>query len=140
MGYWKVLPNRGFLLVLILLISSLIFPSLFFATNQIVGYGPFRLGMNEAALAKAAPDRVAVRRYAESWEGRELIYVVLTSAENMARIDDIKSGMQQLVDPRKTSTAKAREITASQPAVKATSLAGIDSLSRLRSASFGMPL
>ena len=69
------------------------------------------------ALAKADPGRVSVVRYAESWEGRELIYVILTSAENMTRIDNIKAGMQQLVDPRKTSSAKAREITANQPAV-----------------------
>jgi len=54
-------------------------------------------------LAEAAPGRISVTRYAESWEGRELIYVVVTSAENMARIDDIKAGMQRLVDPRQTT-------------------------------------
>mgnify|MGYP000084290492 FL=1 len=43
-------------------------------------------------LAEAAPDRVAVYRYAESWQGRELIYAVISSPENMARIDDIKAG------------------------------------------------
>jgi hypothetical protein len=50
------------------------------------------------ALEEAAPDRVSVSRYAESWEGRDLIYVVVTSAENMARIDDVKAGMQRLVE------------------------------------------
>ena len=29
------------------------------------------------ALAKAAPERISVHRYANSWEGRELIYVVV---------------------------------------------------------------
>ena len=69
------------------------------------------------ALAKAAPERVSVAKYAESWEGRELIYVVVSSAENMARIDDIKTGMQRLADPRKTSRAEANDIISDQPAV-----------------------
>ena len=69
------------------------------------------------ALAAAAPDRVSVGRYAESWEGRELIYVVISSAENMARIADIKSNMQALADPRKTSRAEAGQIIENQPAI-----------------------
>lgn len=69
------------------------------------------------ALADAAPGRISVSRYAQSWEGRELIYVVVTSAENMARIDDIKAGMQRLADPRETTRAEAEEIIATQPAV-----------------------
>ena len=69
------------------------------------------------ALAKAAPERISVSRYAESWEGRELIYVVISSAENMARIDAIKAGMQKLADPRETSLSEAREIIKNQPAV-----------------------
>ncbi|NOR19562.1 MAG: peptidase [Xanthomonadales bacterium] len=69
------------------------------------------------ALAKAAPDRVSVSPYAESWEGRELIYVVISSADNMARIDDIKAGMQRLADPRETTRSEAREIIKNQPAV-----------------------
>lgn len=66
------------------------------------------------ALAEAAPERISVSRYAQSWEGRDLIYVVVTSAENMARIDDIKAGMQRLADPRQTTRAEAEEIIASR--------------------------
>ena len=69
------------------------------------------------ALEAAAPDRVSVRRYARSWEGRDLIYVVVTAAENMARIDAVKTGMQRLADPRQTTRAEAEEIIANQPAV-----------------------
>lgn len=69
------------------------------------------------ALAKAAPERISVTRYAKSWEGRDLIYVVVSSAENMARIDEIKAGMQRLADPRKTSRAVANDIISKQPAV-----------------------
>lgn len=69
------------------------------------------------ALEEAAPDRVSVNRYANSWEGRELIYVVVTSAENMTRIDAVKQGMQRLADPRETTRAEAETIIANQPAV-----------------------
>ena len=69
------------------------------------------------ALAEAAPERILVAQYAQSWEGRELIYVVVSSAENMARIDEVKAGMQRLADPRKTSKAQAQEIIGNQPAV-----------------------
>ncbi len=69
------------------------------------------------ALAAAAPDRIRIFRYAETWEGRELIYAVITSPENMQRIDEIKANMARLKDPRSTSKAEAEEIIASQPAV-----------------------
>lgn len=69
------------------------------------------------ALREAAPDRVALFRYAESWEGRELIYAVITSPENMARLDDVKANMQRLADPRKTPRAAASSIIEDQPAV-----------------------
>ena len=69
------------------------------------------------ALAEAHPDRVAVYRYAESWEGRELIYAVISSPGNMARIDDIKTGMQQLRNAGSTSSQAAGQIIRSQPAV-----------------------
>jgi len=69
------------------------------------------------ALEEAVPDRVSVSRYAQSWEGRDLIYVVVSSAENMARIEDVKAGMQRLADPRQTTRAEAEEIITSQPAV-----------------------
>jgi len=69
------------------------------------------------ALAKAAPDRISVTPYAKSWEGRDLVYVVVSSAENMGRIDAIKDGMQRLSDPRITTRAEATQIISKQPAV-----------------------
>ena len=48
------------------------------------------------ALAAAAPDRIQVHRYATSWEGRELVYAVVSSADNMRRLDTIRDGMQRL--------------------------------------------
>jgi len=69
------------------------------------------------ALAAAAPERMSITEYARSWEGRELVYAVLSSPENMTRIVEIQSGMQALADPRTIDEDQAEEIIASQPAV-----------------------
>jgi hypothetical protein len=69
------------------------------------------------ALASSDPDRVSVHRYAESWEGRDLIYVVIASPENMGRIDDIKRDMQSLRNAAATSRSEADRIIQSGPAI-----------------------
>ena len=69
------------------------------------------------ALAKAMPDRVSVHRYAETWEGRDLVYVAISSPENMANIDNIKRGMQSLRNADSTSSSEAASIIQSQVAV-----------------------
>jgi len=48
------------------------------------------------ALAKAAPDRVRIVEYARSWQGRPLHYVILTSAQNMARIETIQADLANI--------------------------------------------
>jgi len=69
------------------------------------------------ALESSDPDRVSVHRYANSWEGRDLIYVVIASTENMGRIDDIKKDMQSLRNVADTSAADAERIIQNGPAV-----------------------
>lgn len=69
------------------------------------------------ALAQAAPDRVILNEYARSWQDRELIYAVISSPENLAKIESIKTGMQNLSDPRQTDASAAAEIISGQPAV-----------------------
>ena len=69
------------------------------------------------ALESSQPERVSVHRYASSWEGRDLIYVVISSPENMRRIDDIKQDMQSLRNVAETSAANADRIIRSGPAV-----------------------
>ncbi len=48
------------------------------------------------ALAAAAPDRMRIVEYARSWEGRPLVYAVISSRENMARIDAVQADMQRI--------------------------------------------
>lgn len=48
------------------------------------------------SLNEAAPDRTKLVKYAETWEGRELYALIIGSPERMRRIDQIKTGLQQL--------------------------------------------
>ena len=68
------------------------------------------------SLAEAAPDRMKIFEYAKSWEGRELIYGVIGSAERIARLEEIKSGMRRLADPRETSAESAEMLVGGLPA------------------------
>ena len=68
-------------------------------------------------LAQAAPSRMQVFDYAESWEGRPLAYAVIGSEENMARLDDIRSDLQQIADPRGLSNADRDALIARLPVI-----------------------
>ena len=57
---------------------------------------PDEIGRYLSALAKAAPDRTRLVTYATSWEGRPLQYLMVGSRERMARLDDVRRGMQAL--------------------------------------------
>jgi hypothetical protein len=69
------------------------------------------------ALAEAAPDRIGIVEYARTWQNRELIYAVISSAENSANLTEAKINMQALADPRITNEAEANQIIVEQPAV-----------------------
>ena len=71
------------------------------------------------ALAAAAPERTHLIRYAESWEGRPLVVLVIGSAERMARLDDIKADLARLADPRGLSDDEAEALLAELPVVTA---------------------
>ena len=71
------------------------------------------------ALSGAAPDRTRLVRYAESWEGRLLVVLVIGSPERMARLDEVKAGIARLADPRGLSDAEAEALLAELPVVTA---------------------
>lgn len=52
------------------------------------------------ALVEAAPNRVRMVQYAESWEGRPLHYLLITSPQNMARIDAVQADLAALAAGR----------------------------------------
>ncbi len=69
------------------------------------------------ALAAARPRQMRVFDYGKTWEGRRLIYCVVASEANLRRLDEIRTGMQRLADPRKTPDAEAKRIMSNMPAV-----------------------
>ena len=71
------------------------------------------------ALAEADPNRTHRVRYATSWEGRPLIALVIGSAERIARLDEVKAGLQRLSDPRGLSDDEAEALVAELPVVTA---------------------
>ncbi|REJ86278.1 MAG: peptidase M14 [Acidobacteria bacterium] len=92
--------------------------------ERVLGYRPAERIASHAelmamfrALAEAAPERMRLFEYAESWQGRELVYAVIGSPANVARLDAIRAGMQALADPRATEPARAEELISELPTV-----------------------
>jgi hypothetical protein len=52
------------------------------------------------ALAAAAPERTRLVQYATSWEGRPLYYLVVSSAQNIAKLDAIKADLATIAAGR----------------------------------------
>lgn len=48
------------------------------------------------ALRAAAPDRMTITQYATSWEGRKLVYGVIGSTANIARLGEIKADLKRI--------------------------------------------
>jgi hypothetical protein len=69
------------------------------------------------ALAAARPRQMRVLDYGKTWEGRRLIYCVVSAESNIGRLDEVRAGMKQLADPRKTPDADAKRIMARMPVV-----------------------
>ncbi|MEE4211202.1 MAG: M14 family metallopeptidase, partial [Parvularcula sp.] len=68
-------------------------------------------------LQAAAPDRMKIVQYAESWEGRPLVYVVISSPENMERLDEIKKDLDRLADGRSVTGRERERLIEELPAV-----------------------
>lgn len=68
------------------------------------------------AWAKAS-NRTRLVEYARTWENRPLYYIAISSPANIARLDEIRTGMQRLADPRGLSAADGDRLVAELPAV-----------------------
>ncbi len=81
------------------------------APDQVLGYA-FGERLSRAgdvlryfeALAAAAPDRVILGRYGETWEGRPLPYAIIASPRNLRRITAIREASVAMTDPRRGAT------------------------------------
>ncbi len=71
------------------------------------------------ALSDAAPDRTRLVKYAETWEGRELYALIVANPDRMRRLDQIKTGLQQLAAPGSLSAGEAERLIRELPVVVA---------------------
>jgi hypothetical protein len=76
--------------------------------EQIVAY---------ARAVADASDRVQLVEYARSYEGRPLVYLVISSPANLGRSADIQAGMAALADPRRLEAARRARLIDELPAV-----------------------
>ena len=88
--------------------------------KQVVGHEPGdaittpeQIAIYLNALTKAAPDRTRLVHYATTWEGRPLHYLIVGSKERIARLDDIRKGIQTVA----SGAADADKLIAELPAI-----------------------
>ena len=70
-----------------------------------------------ATLQNAAPDRLKVQKIGETYEGRSLYYLILSSQENIARLEDLRKANVTLADPRKVSKDQAETMIKNNPVI-----------------------
>ncbi|HEX4936320.1 MAG TPA: M14 family zinc carboxypeptidase, partial [Gemmatimonadaceae bacterium] len=68
-------------------------------------------------IADAAKDRVRVEQFATTSERRPMRLYIVSSPENIARLDAIRADLDRLADPRGASDAELAAIAARTPAV-----------------------
>lgn len=71
------------------------------------------------ALADAAPDRTHLVQYAESWEGRPLMAMLIGSAQRMANLEAVKADLARLAAVRGLSAGEVDELIGRLPVVTA---------------------
>jgi hypothetical protein len=69
------------------------------------------------ALVAAAPDRVHTEVIGVTEEGRTMRVLLISSPENIARLDEIRDEIDRLADPRITSPEQAQAIVTRDPVV-----------------------
>ncbi len=92
--------------------------------KQVVGHDPGtaittpdQIAQYLQALQKAAPARTRLTEYARTWEGRPLWLFVIGSADRIAKLDQVKSDIRRLADPRTLSNGDADRLVRELPVV-----------------------
>jgi len=68
-------------------------------------------------LVATASDRVRIETWGRTTEYRPIRALIISDPANLAKLDQIRGGLAELADPRKTSAARAAAIAAQSPAV-----------------------
>lgn len=62
-------------------------------------------------------DRVQIFEYGQTYEGRKMYILAISSPENMKRLEEIRLTIKRLTDPRKTSESEANKIAKETPPI-----------------------
>jgi len=76
----------------------------------------FQLEQYYRSVAQVS-NRVQLIKYGETYEGRSLYLLIISSPENLGRLETIRRNLQALSDPRKTALAEAETLAKSTPPV-----------------------
>jgi len=68
-------------------------------------------------LVASATDRVRIETWGRTSEYRPIRALVISDPANLAKLEQIRAGIADLVDPRKTSPSRAAAIAAQSPAI-----------------------
>ena len=68
-------------------------------------------------LLVTSSERVRIERWGETPEHRPIRALIISDPANLARLDQIRTEVAELTDPRKTSPARAAEIAAKDPVI-----------------------
>lgn len=68
-------------------------------------------------LLDESTDRVKVVEMGSTYEGRPLIYAIISDAANMARLDEIKTNLRKIADPRLLPRTALQQLIEKTPAV-----------------------
>src|SRR6266487_681217 len=63
-------------------------------------------------LVATASDRVRIETWGRTTEYRPIRALIISDPANLAKLDQVRAGMAELADPRKTSAARASAIAA----------------------------
>jgi hypothetical protein len=80
-------------------------------------FTPHHLLMRYLERVVAASPRVRLDTVAHSFEGREVMMVIVTSEANMSRLEQIRADAQRLADPRAAVAAELEAAAARLPAI-----------------------
>lgn len=92
--------------------------------RQVLGHDPGEeitqpegVGRYLEALQQAAPTRTRLYEYARSWEGRPLWLMVIGNPDRIAQLDQVKTDLQKLADPRSVSADERARLVREAPVV-----------------------
>ena len=67
------------------------------------------------ALSEAAPERTRFVKYAETWEGRPLVALLVASPERIRQLDAIRAGLQRLANPAALGASEVESLIRQLP-------------------------